>query len=86
MGVFKRHKMSYEKHLEIVSYKKKDKSYNKIATIGSYSKSAASTVYEKFFKSRTVIFLLWVGRPEKFTKIFKKRHATLSVLEPDVGP
>ena len=54
MGVFKRHKISYEKGFEIVFYKNKDKSYNKITTIGGYSKSEAPTVCKKLFKSRTV--------------------------------
>ena len=79
MGVFKRHKISYEKRLEIVVYKNKTKAIT-IATIGGCSKSAAFTVCKKFFKSRTVKHLLWVGRPEKFTRIFE-RHATLPVLE-----
>ena len=81
MGVFKRHKISYEKRFEIVFYKNKDNSYSKIAIIGGYSKSATFTVSKKFFKSRTVKHLLWVGRPEKYTKIFEC-HATLPVIEP----
>ena len=49
--------------------------------IGGCSKSAAFTVCKKFYKSRTVKHLLWMGRPEKCTKIFE-RYATLPVLEP----
>ena len=80
MGVFKSHEISYEKRLEIVFYKSKGKTYNKTATIRGYSKSTAFTVCKKFFKSRIVKHLLWVGRSEKFTKIFDC-HATLPVLE-----
>ena len=79
MGVFKRHEISYEKCLEILFYKYKGKSYCKVATIGGYPKSAAFTVCKMFFKSKTVKHLLWVGRPEKFTKIIE-RHANLPVL------
>ena len=49
----------------------------KIATIGGYSKSAAFTECKKFFKSRTVKHLLWVGRPGKFTKIFEGHNFAL---------
>ena len=66
--------------LEIVFYKNKDKSYSKIVTVWGCSKSAAFTVCKKFFKSRTVQHLLWIGRLEKFTKIFE-HHATLPVLD-----
>ena len=80
MGVFKGHRILYEMCLEIVAYKTKDKIFSKVATSGGYSKSAAFTVCKKFFKSRTVKHLLWVGGPERFTKIFE-HHATFPVLE-----
>ena len=67
--------------LEIVAYKTKDKIYSKVATSGGYSKSAAFTMCKKFFKSVTVIHLLWVGGPERFTKMLE-HHATFPVLEP----
>ena len=70
MGVFKRHKISYERRLEIVFYKNKDKSYNKITTTGAYSKSEASTVRKTLLKSRTVKHLLWVGESVKFYENF----------------
>ena len=80
MGVFKGHKILYEMCLAIFSYKNKDKIYSKVATSGGYSKSAAFTVCKKLFKARTVKNLLWVGGPERFTKIFE-HHATFLVVE-----
>ena len=53
--------------------------------IGGCSKSAAFTVCKKFFKSRTVKHLLWVGRPEKCTKIFNVMRLC-QFRASDVGP
>ena len=80
MRVLKCHEISLVKRLEIVFCRNTDDSYNKIATIGGYSKSLAFSMCKNLFKSRAVKHLIWVGRPEKLTKIFES-HATLPVLE-----
>ena len=54
IGVFKRHEISYERHLEIVFYKNNGKSYCEIAPIVGRSRSAVFAVCKKFFKAKTV--------------------------------
>ena len=80
MAFMKGHEISYEKQLEIVSYKNNDKSYQEIATIVGCSKNAAFVVCKKFFKFRTVKNLSRVGRPKKI-KMPRHERSLLRMLQ-----
>ena len=77
-GVFKRHEISYEKHLEIVVYKNNDKSCCEIATIVGCS---SFRCVQKVLQIKNCKNLLRVARQEKFTRV-SDGHVTLPVLEP----
>ena len=79
MAFIKRHEISYEKRLEIVSYKSNGKSYQEIATIVGSSENAAFAACKSFFKLRTVKILPRVGRPKKI-KTPRHERSLLRVL------